>query len=346
MLQENRFSPYIRTLGKGKKGSRSLSFEEACDAFRQILQGEVEDVQLGAFLMLLRVKEESPEEIAGFVKASREIIQQSWLSEPQQNTATLASLNIDVDWSSYAGKRKQYPWFILVLSILAQNGYRCVIHGAQGHTENRLYTETAFTALGLPQANKLSDLQQALDQHSLCFVSISDLNSRLQELIQLRPLFGLRSPVHTLCRLINPFAAKHTFSSIFHPAYADTHQQAARLLEDESMLVFKGESGEVERKSDATCLVKSLQQGICSEEKWPRLQKDKQPEVPEQTVDIIKAVYQGDTQDSYGEQAVIGTLAIVLKQIEKLESQDAANTLAENLWQARDLNWLDQFKAI
>lgn len=37
-----------------------------------ILKGEVLDVQLGAFLMLLRVKEESIDELAGFVQATKD----------------------------------------------------------------------------------------------------------------------------------------------------------------------------------------------------------------------------------------------------------------------------------
>jgi len=64
---EHPFAPYVRILGKGKTGSRSLDFDEARSAFTMILRGTVEPVQLGAFLMLLRVKEETPEELAGFV---------------------------------------------------------------------------------------------------------------------------------------------------------------------------------------------------------------------------------------------------------------------------------------
>ena len=68
---EHPFAPFVRILGKGKTSSRSLTLDEARQAMAMILDGEVEDVQLGAFLMLLRVKEESPEELAGFVQASR-----------------------------------------------------------------------------------------------------------------------------------------------------------------------------------------------------------------------------------------------------------------------------------
>ena len=65
------FARFIQILGRGKTLSRSLTMEEAQEAMAMILAGEVLPEQLGAFLMLLRVKEESPEEIAGFVLAAR-----------------------------------------------------------------------------------------------------------------------------------------------------------------------------------------------------------------------------------------------------------------------------------
>ncbi|MBV6574659.1 glycosyl transferase, partial [Acinetobacter baumannii] len=46
---EHPFAQYVRILGKGKTGSRSLSYEEAYQAFTMILKVEVLDVKLGAF---------------------------------------------------------------------------------------------------------------------------------------------------------------------------------------------------------------------------------------------------------------------------------------------------------
>ena len=56
---EHPFAQFVRILGKGKRGARSLTREEAREALGMILDGRVEDAQLGAFLMLLRHKEES-----------------------------------------------------------------------------------------------------------------------------------------------------------------------------------------------------------------------------------------------------------------------------------------------
>ncbi|MCK5663035.1 MAG: glycosyl transferase, partial [Thiotrichaceae bacterium] len=103
---EHPFADYIRILGKGKKGSRPLTQEEAYHAMRMILADEVEEIQLGAFLMLMRVKEETPEELAGFVLAVRETL-------PRITTETA-----DLDWSAYAGKRRHLPWFMLSSFLL------------------------------------------------------------------------------------------------------------------------------------------------------------------------------------------------------------------------------------
>ena len=135
--EEHPFAQYVRILGKGKKGSRSFTQDEAYDSMSMILKGEVEDIQLGAFLMLLRVKEETPDELAGFVKAVKE---QS--DGPE-------TLNVDLDWSSYAGKRRHLPWYIFSALLLADHGVRTFMHGASGHTANRLYTENILEALQL-----------------------------------------------------------------------------------------------------------------------------------------------------------------------------------------------------
>ena len=106
----------IRILGKGKRGARSLTREEAREAMGMLLDEKVEESQLGAFLMLLRHKEESPEELAGFTQAVRER-----LDAP--------ALNVDVDWPTYAGKKRHLPWFLLAAKCLAQHGVRILMHG-------------------------------------------------------------------------------------------------------------------------------------------------------------------------------------------------------------------------
>jgi len=169
---EHAFAPYVRILGKGKTGSRSLTRAEALVAMTMILQGQVKDVQLGAFLMLLRVKEESAEELAGFVEAAREAI------------AAPTDIAVDLDWSSYAGKRRQLPWFLLAAMTLADRGLRVYLHGSGGHTAGRLYTEGALKALGIAPAESWDEVRRALDNNHFAFMPLRHLCPPLQRMIE------------------------------------------------------------------------------------------------------------------------------------------------------------------
>lgn len=295
---EHRFAQYVRILGRGKLGSRSLDFNEARDAFGLILDGEALDIQLGAFLMLLRVKSESVEELAGFVTAVRDRLQ-------------VPTIAVDLDWSSYAGKRRHYPWYLLAALTLAQHGVRVVMHGAQGRMANRLYTEAALSHLGIMPCLELTQLDVQLQQKSFAYVPLQTLSPRLVELLNLRDVLGLRSPVHTLVRLINPFNAPATLQAIFHPAYRPIHQQAAKRLGYLNSTVIKGEGGEFERNPDARTLMLSLREGVEYEVEWPILSETRS--AAEEAFDLSEwlAVWRGEKSHHYGTQAIIGTLAIV-----------------------------------
>ncbi|MEZ5933034.1 MAG: hypothetical protein R3F54_13985 [Alphaproteobacteria bacterium] len=65
------FAAYLRIIGRGATIGRPLDEAEAEVAFAMILGGEVEPLQLGAFLLVLRYRTEAPSELAGSVRASR-----------------------------------------------------------------------------------------------------------------------------------------------------------------------------------------------------------------------------------------------------------------------------------
>lgn len=325
---EHPFAQYVRALGKGKKGARSLTREEARTAFRMVLRGEAEAIQVGAFLMLLRVKEESAEELAGFVEAVRDIID------------TPKNIVVDLDWSSYAGKRKHLPWFILSALLLAENGVRILMHGSDGHTAGRIYTESCFRLLGLPVAENWQQTSAALDEQRLCFFHLRHWCPSLQALIDLRNTFGLRSPVHTLVRLVNPLAAPTSLQSIFHPAYAENHSQAAHLLGQKNALVIKGDGGEFERRPEADCKLYLIHNNDMLREDWPRRFDSPQPAEEDMAPETLRDIWNGTLRQDYAEEAVIGTTALALRALQRAHNQDSAYTLASKFWQERNLQRL------
>ncbi|EOR06565.1 glycosyl transferase family protein [Acinetobacter tandoii] len=316
---EHPFAQFVRIVGKGKNGARSLTYDEAYQAFKMILNDEVLDVQLGAFLMLLRVKEESVDELAGFVQATRD-------------TLNFKALDVDLDWSSYAGKRKHYPWFLLAALTLAHHGYKIVMHGASGHTLNRVYTEQVLEYLGFPICQNQDEVEQQLQQRNFAYLPLEVISPILSELIALRNVMGLRSPIHTLARLINPFNAKATLQAIFHPAYRSSHQQAAFKLGYQNSAVIKGEGGEFERNPDAKTLICGIKDGELYEYELPKLTENRSPVEEELDLALFKSVWQGQQHHEYGETAVIETMGIALYTMGVCESYPNAMLKAKELW--------------
>lgn len=323
--QEHPFAQYIRVLGKGRKGSRGLTAEEAYDAFRMIMNDEVEPMQLGAFLMLMRVKEETPDEVAAAVRAIRESL------EVPANAP-----KVDLDWSSYAGKKRQLPWYLLATLLLAQNGVRTFMHGASGHTAGRIYTKNVLPELGLPVAGSLAEAASQLQEHNFAYLDLEHLNPKLHEIIELRPLLGLRSPVHTIARMLNPFDAPYMMQGIFHPGYRPTHQIAAQMLGQPHMAVIKGEGGEIERNPDIDCLVQMVHEGKLSEEEWPPMFDKRHIRQDELDPALLLAVWRGEQEDEYGIGAVIGTVAVTLYMMGRADTREAAEAMARQMWEQRD----------
>ena len=325
-IDEHPFAQYVRILGKGKKGSRSLTEEEAFKAMQMILRGEAEDLQIGAFLMLLRVKEESPEELSGFVKAVK------------AETSAPSQLQVDLDWSSYAGKRRHLPWFLFSIRLLAQAGYRIFIHGAGGHTTNRLYTEDVMRALGMPVAQDWTECQEQLDTHLFSYVPLRTASPKLAEMIDMRSTLGLRSPVHSLSRLINPLDAPNVLQGIFHPPYSELHQKAAQLLGYENLSVIKGEGGEIERNPDNDMTSLLVSEGRLCEERWPALFPRRHVKAKDMSADYMLRLWRGEISDEYAEAAITSTTALALHLINRGNMKQAeALSEAQALWNTRDL---------
>lgn len=323
MTQEHPFAGYIRILGKGKKGTRDLTREEAAQSMAMILRQEVEPEQLGAYLMLMRVKEESAAELSGFADAVRDAIQ-------------APDIAVDLDWSTYAGKRRRHPWYVLAALALANSGVRVFMHGSQGHTPERLYAQQVIEALGLPVAADWNDVEEQLEASSFSYLPLEAMSPVLGELMTLKPILGLRSPVHTLSRMLNPLQARCAIDGVFHPPYGPKHQQTAKLLGTQRNLTLKGDGGEAETRPDSESHALWMLDGELSEQQWPRLVPRRLVRDETMTLEAVVQLWRGESEHEYGTAAAISTIAITLKLLGKGEDPAELFAQAESIWQARD----------
>ncbi len=317
---EHPFAQFVRALGKGKRGARNLTREEAREAMGLLLDEQVEETQLGAFLMLLRHKEESAEELAGFTEALR-----ARLKAP--------ALNVDIDWPSYAGKKRHLPWYLLAAKCLAGNGLRILMHGGGAHTAGRLYTEQLLGTVGIPLARGWDAVGEALDGHGVAFAPLVDWAPQLQRMIDLRNTLGLRSPIHSLARILNPLGARCGLQSIFHPGYQAVHRDASGLLGDHA-IVIKGDGGEIEVNPDSPSHLYGTTGGQSWDEEWPPLSAQRHVKPASLEPEHLLAVWRGEAQDSYGEMALISTMALALRGLG--QTRDDAFLQARQYWDARE----------
>ncbi len=235
---EHGFAQYVRTLGRGPGRSRALTREEARDAMGMVLRGDTDAHQVGAFLMLLRYRGEDVAEIAGLVEAVRA----GFGAGLPPGCAPVA-----LDWPSYgAGRTRGAPWFLLAALALARAGHRVLMHGSNEFTRGTPVT-AALGALGLPVCDGRDAAAAALDRDGFAYLPLAALSPVFDGLLRLRGLLGLRSPVNTVARLLNPFDAAASVDGVFHPPYIALHLKAAALLGRQRLLVVKGGGGEAER---------------------------------------------------------------------------------------------------
>jgi len=244
------------------------------------------------------------------------------------------AITVDIDWPAYAGKRRQLPWFMLAAKALANNGIRILLHGGGRHTAGRMYAEDVLDALAIASCTSWHDVAEQIESQNIAFIPLSVWMPRLQRMIDLRSTLGLRSPVHSLARLLNPLSATCGLQSVFHPGYQQVHQQANVILGDHA-LVIKGDGGEIEVRPDVTDQLLGAADGHAWSEEWPA-QIGRQVKAPTLELERLLAVWQGDEQDLYGEQAILATMALALRGLAR--DREEAFSQAAQMWENRHLN--------
>jgi anthranilate phosphoribosyltransferase len=269
----------------------------------------------------MRYRQESPEELAGFIAALRESIS---LPAPRAR--------VDLDWPSYAaGRTRGEPWFLLSALLLAENGIRVLMH-APGRSGSALVE--GLRALGLSDDG--ADVQRSLDEANFAFLPLRVFCAALQRLLDLRRILGLRSAANSVARLINPFGAPCVLQGVFHPAYRELQRSAGALLAERSLAVFKGGGGEAERNPDKPCRVYALNDGAAFDEEWPVLIENEAPLLPQSTqAHPLIACWRGQMPDTA--RIVIATAAVALRLLGRAGSTVEADELARRMWHARDL---------
>ncbi len=312
------FAPFIRILGRGPGRSRSLTRDEARLALGMVMRGKATREQIGAMLMLLRYRGEAVDEIVGLVEAARDHARLPWRF----------SRRVDLDWPSYAdGRTRGLPWYLLAALLVARAGWRVMMHGPSTGPGRRPLIE-ALGGLSIPPATTESAAERSLATIGFAFVPVEALSPELSALLALRGVLGLRSPLNTVGRLLDPANAIGSIDGVFHPAYIALHLGVAQRL-GRRIVVLKGGGGEAEW-AGVKPLVLSSRHG---ESVWPALDMVGKP--TSLSPADLAAVWHGTRADPAGEAIVVATTAVALHAAGHEGDPAGCVALARDLWAGR-----------
>ena len=226
-------SLYIKDIGRGKDGARALGRAQAADLMGQILDQQVCDLELGAFCIAMRVKGETPEEMAGFLDATHARLHK--VHTGQAPTVVLPSYN---------GARKLPVLTPLLALLLAREGVAVVMHGTATE-DKRVSSQTVLAELGIGALGiSVSSASPQVKAGETVFVPTGVLNAGLERLLSVRRVVGLRNPGHSLVKLMNPCDGPAlVVSSYTHPEYL-LSMSATFALTGQHALLLRGTEGE------------------------------------------------------------------------------------------------------
>jgi anthranilate phosphoribosyltransferase len=300
-MHADTFAKFVATLGRGPGRSRALTRDEAREAFGMVLRGEPDPHQVGAFLMLLRFRGEDPDEIAGMVEAAR------------AEACLGGDRGAALDWPSYgSGRTRGAPWFLLAALALARAGIPVLMHGTNDFSGG-VSVAAGLQALDLAPATDMAEAEASIRTTNFAYLPLARMAPEIDRLIGLRRLFGLRSPVNTVARLLNPADAPAGVDGVFHPPYIAVHLGVAERMARQRLLVLKGGGGEAERVplKPATAQLWDLVQGI-SEIALPGMTNLDAPAPRSDTPELLRAVWDGETAPPTTIATITATIALGL----------------------------------
>lgn len=218
---------------------RDLATEETAEVLAQIMAGEVSEVQIAAFLIALRTKGETVDEIVGLARTMRELA----AHVPTEREDLL-------DTAGTGGGRTTFN--VSTTAALVAAGAGCIVakHG------NRSATSSSGSADLLEALGARIDLDPAgvaacIEQAGFGFMFAPAHHQATRFVVPVRRELAVRTIFNLLGPLTNPAGASRQLIGVSDAAFLDTIAGALARLGCERALVVSGEDGLDEVSSSA-----------------------------------------------------------------------------------------------
>ncbi|MBV8797274.1 MAG: anthranilate phosphoribosyltransferase [Hyphomicrobiales bacterium] len=239
------FKPLIAKVAAGA----TLTQSEAERAFDSMLSGEVTPSQMGGFLMALRVRGETVEEITGAVAAMR---------------AKMLSVRAPPDAIDIVGTGGDGSGSLnvstLAAIITAASGVTVAKHGNRAASSRSGAADTLAT-LGVKIGLSPDGVERCLDEAGICFMMAPTHHASMRNVGPTRTELGTRTLFNILGPLSNPAGVKRQLVGVFSAAWLEPMAQVLRNFGSERVWVTHGLDGLDEITTTAPTKVVELKDG-------------------------------------------------------------------------------------
>ena len=210
----------------------SLDRDEARGVMEQIMSGDATDAQIGGFLMALRAKGETIDEIAGFAETMR--------AKATQITGGKAPL---VDTCGTGGDASgTFNISTTVAFVAAGAGLTVAKHGNRAMS-SRCGSADVLAQLGVNVEATPDQVGHCLDEAGIGFLFAPALHGAMKHAIGPRKELGTRTVFNVLGPLTNPAGAKRQLIGVFAPDLTETMAGVLGALGSERAFVVHGHDG-------------------------------------------------------------------------------------------------------
>jgi len=229
---------------------KNLTSEEAEAVMQEIMLGEATPSQIGAFLIALRMKRETAEEIAGCAKAMRA---NAIKVETRQNPV--------VDTCGTGGDGAgTFNVSTVVAFVVAGAGVAVAKHGNRS-VSSRCGSADVLEALGAQIELGPDEIARCLDEIGIGFLFAPRLHPAMKFAATPRREIGVRTIFNLLGPLTNPASASIQLLGVYDPTLTETMAEVLGLLGIHSALVVHGAGGLDELSTLGAGKITQLQEG-------------------------------------------------------------------------------------
>jgi anthranilate phosphoribosyltransferase len=226
---------YIAKIGAGQKTSKDLTWEEAKQATRWLIEGQATPTQIGAFLLAMRLKMESVTELAACTAAAREYV------PPLKLPPDLSIVDLPV----YAGKRKTFHALVGAAVIAVAGGAAILLH-SHDMNPSRPGPASVLAHLGLPTQLTPTQAAEELATKGFAYLDLALYHPPLARFLDLWQELGVRTLFHSVARMLNPVRASAQVVGVTHPRYLEKTAEALSMLGCRQALILRGIEGNPE----------------------------------------------------------------------------------------------------